>query len=259
MNVKTFVINLKTEHERRKIIKPFLINNFLDFEFFEAIDGGKENLLKHPDYNGLKRRLLYGKDLTTGELGCYFSHRALLKKIVDNNIPTSLILEDDAILFKDFYIILDRLKQANYPWTAIRFIGKPKVKTYRQRKIERIYRDYFITRLATSPGGAYAYLIKLEGAKKLLTGLDDIYCPNDIIMGFPWKSGLDVLTIQPAIATWNKDLVSAIGDDRFKKNNLMGLEKGIFPFMRGLYKIYLGVMKGFFYWKSFFTDKKYIK
>ena len=84
-----------------------------------------------------------------------------------------------------------------------------------------------------------------------------ISCPNDTIMGLPWKSGLDVLTIQPEIATWDKDFESAIGDGRFEKNKLTGWERAVYPITRALFKLQEGLLKKVFYFLSFLKDKRF--
>ena len=256
-SIHTFVISLPHESLRRKTIQKKLNGVCERFEFFDAIDGKKVNLLQHKDYHGLRRRLCYGKDLTQGELGCFFSHRAVLEKIVTKEIPISLVFEDDVILQKDFRVVLESLINCPYPWEAVRFLGKPKIATLMQTKVLTLYKDYYLTRLATSPGGAYAYIISYDGAKKLLKSMKRISCPNDTIMGLPWKSGLDVLTIQPAIATWDKDFESAIGDGRFEKNKLMGWERAVYPITRALFKLQEGLLKKIFYFLSFLKDKRF--
>ena len=256
-SIHTFVISLPYEELRRKSIVNKLTEVPGTFEFFDAIDGKKINLLKHKDYQGLKRRLCYGKDLTQGELGCYFSHRAVLEKIVKNKIPISLVLEDDVVLSKDFRLVLDNLINCSYHWEAVRFLGKPKIATLMQRKIIKIYKNFYLIRLATSPGGAYAYVISYSGAKKLLKSMSNITCPIDTIMGLPWRSGLEVLTIQPAIASWDKRFESAIGDGRFEKNKVTGWEKVVYPLTRALFKLQEGLLKKIFYFRSILRDKKF--
>jgi len=256
-SIHTFVISLPYEELRRKSIVNKLTEVPGTFEFFDAIDGKKINLLKHKDYQGLKRRLCYGKDLTQGELGCYFSHRAVLEKIVKNKIPISLVLEDDVVLSKDFRLVLDNLINCSYHWEAVRFLGKPKIATLMQRKIIKIYKNFYLIRLATSPGGAYAYVISYSGAKKLLKSMSNITCPIDTIMGLPWRSGLEVLTIQPAIASWDKRFESAIGDGRFEKNKLTGWERAVYPITRALFKFQEGLLKKVFYFLSFLKDKRF--
>jgi len=85
-DIKIFVISLAREKQRREAMQKKLYGICDTFEFFDAIDGKKERLSQHNDYIGLKRRLFYGKDLSDGELGCFFSHRALINKIVQEKI-----------------------------------------------------------------------------------------------------------------------------------------------------------------------------
>jgi glycosyl transferase family 25 len=255
--IQTFVISLSHESLRRKTIKKILNPVSERFEFFDAVDAQKINLLQHKDYNGLIRRLCYGKDLAPGELGCFLSHRTVLEKVVNKKIPIALIFEDDVILQKDFKSVLENLINCPYPWEAVRFLGKPKIATLMQRKIIKIYKNFYLTRLATSPGGAYAYVITYSGAKKLLKSMSNITCPIDTIMGLPWRSGLEVLTIQPAIASWDKRFESAIGDERFEKNKVTGWEKVVYPLTRALFKLQEGLLKKIFYFRSIFRDKKF--
>jgi glycosyl transferase family 25 len=256
-SVHTFVISLPNEILRRKTIRKKLKGVCEKFEIFDAIDARKTNLIQHKDYHGIIRRLSYGKDLAPGELGCFLSHRAVLEKIVNNKISISLIFEDDVTLHKDFKIVIENLINCSYPWEAVRFLGKPKIATLMQRKIIKIYQNFYLTRLATSPGGAYAYVISYSGAKKLLKSMGNITCPIDTIMGLPWRSGLEVLTIQPAIASWDKRFESAIGEERFKKNKVTGWEKLVYPLTRALFKIQEGLLKKIFYFISIFRDKKF--
>jgi glycosyl transferase family 25 len=256
-SIQIFVISLSHESLRRKTIKKILNPVSERFEFFDAVDAQKINLLQHKDYNGLIRRLCYGKDLAPGELGCFLSHRTVLEKVVNKKIPIALIFEDDVILQKDFKSVLENLINCPYPWEAVRFLGKPKIATLMQRKIIKIYKNFYLTRLATSPGGAYAYVITYSGAKKLLKSMSNITCPIDTIMGLPWRSGLEVLTIQPAIASWDKRFESAIGDERFEKNKVTGWEKVVYPLTRALFKLQEGLLKKIFYFRSIFRDKKF--
>lgn len=254
-NIKVIVISLKHEKQRRLFIQKQLQEIGLDVTFFDAINGSKENVFLNPDYNKLKRRLFYGKDLTDGELGCFLSHRAVIKKIVLERIEHCLVLEDDALLLQNFSSVLVSLLNCSYSWELIRFLGNPKIEKLTQRKILKLFGEYYLTRLATSPGGAYAYLISYDGAKKLAKALNEIYLPIDSVMGHPWRAGIEVLTVQPAVATWNKEFISAIGDARFEKNKLRGLIRLVYPITRFLYKMHEGFMKKIYFYIKLYADK----
>ena len=99
-DIKIFIISLPRENKRRAAMQEKLQGISDDFEFFDAIDGAKEKLSQHQDYVGLKRRLFYGKDLSDGELGCFFSHRALINKIVQFNLINTEVPK--SMLFQNF-------------------------------------------------------------------------------------------------------------------------------------------------------------
>lgn len=44
--------------------------------------------------------------------------------------------------------------------------------------------------------------------------MDKIWCPVDLVMGQPWRTDLEILTVMPPVATWDQSFKSAIGDER---------------------------------------------
>ena len=92
MNI--FVINLSSDVERRQFQKQQLSELRLDYKILNAIstdDINKETYKKH--YFDWQR------PLRNTEVACYFSHRSVWQRIINNNLP-ALILEDDALLSK---------------------------------------------------------------------------------------------------------------------------------------------------------------
>ena len=106
-----FVISLPSTKERRIYISKQLEKLGLPFSFFDAVNGYDLDVLTHKNYNGRKRRLSFGRDLTQGELGCLLSHKELYEKICDDDLESAIILEDDVILHEDFPKILNSLNQ----------------------------------------------------------------------------------------------------------------------------------------------------
>ena len=103
--MNTFVINLKRSFNRKEYMmsqcKDF---SFLDIQYIEAVDGKamseKERQEKF-DYTQFFKK--YSVAVRPGEIGCTLSHQKCYKKIIDENIPYVLILEDDAALPKDHF------------------------------------------------------------------------------------------------------------------------------------------------------------
>ena len=96
--MKTFVINLERSVVRRASIQQQLDSQGIAFEFIKAVDGSlltDEYLATVCNFEELaKRPYLQLK----GVYGCLLSHYSIYEKIVADNIPYALILEDDVII-----------------------------------------------------------------------------------------------------------------------------------------------------------------
>src|ERR1700733_3870711 len=98
--MKIFVINLKSSVRRRKLMKQRLDKLGLAFEFFEATQGSamsKQEIAQYFDIDYYNNPPFH---FTPGIAGCIMSHYFLYKKIVEENIESALILEDDMLLNK---------------------------------------------------------------------------------------------------------------------------------------------------------------
>ena len=99
-----YCISLKENEDRRKNI----INHFpFTIHFFDAVNTKREKILEYKDFIDKKswkqlqetnffQQRNYHHNLTNGSVGCFLSHIEILKNIVKNKIPYSLVLEDDS-------------------------------------------------------------------------------------------------------------------------------------------------------------------
>ena len=87
--MKAFVINLDKDTERLEIFSnSFKNSNFLQIEKVNGIYG--ENI------SSQETTKLCNLFCSNGMKGCFASHKSVWKKIVNENIPISIIFEDDA-------------------------------------------------------------------------------------------------------------------------------------------------------------------
>lgn len=250
-----FIISLPEETRRRALVTDHLAGHGLDFTFFDATDGRKMNVATHPAYDGPRRRRAHGRDLTGGEMGCLLSHKAAYQKIIDDNLPYALVLEDDVRLGEGFKDVLEALTHHTDMFDIVRFLGSPKVARGKHRKIKRIGEKHHLVRLRTSPGGAHATLVTNKGAKKLLNAMQKNAFPVDTLLGRGWETGVQALSVQPGLATQDLDMESAIGDTRFDKNiKLEGWERKFFSLTRGVFKISEAIGKAQVYWTNALRD-----
>lgn len=178
MKSKIFVLSLKESTDRRKKI----INNFnnygLKFDFFDAYKG--YDVPKRIINNNLSIKVL-GKKLSSGEIGCAYSHYLLLKKLVaDKNHDFYLIFEDDVSLVKNFkkiYKIIINLDLSinNLIIFTSGYDFFPRFKT----KIF-INEDYNLFRNAGSNWGTYGMVVSKNIAQKILKNYEKgIFLPAD--------------------------------------------------------------------------------
>ena len=72
------------------------------------------SVLESVDYDFYPKHYLSPKPLTLGEIGCAISHIKVYEHMVENNIESAIILEDDAIVSQHFKeIVEDTLNKIN--------------------------------------------------------------------------------------------------------------------------------------------------
>lgn len=122
--------------------------------------------------------------------------------MVENNIKSAIILEDDAIVSQHFKeIVEDTLNKINKNHELI-FFDHGKVKSHFFKK--RIVEGYRLAHYKSPSKNsrrciiyATAYLITLSGAKKLLNYAYPIRLPADYLTGLIQKTRIDAYGIEP--------------------------------------------------------------
>jgi GR25 family glycosyltransferase involved in LPS biosynthesis len=135
-------------------------------ERFSAIDGTKidmnnvdTNIITQDGINFAKKSDIIYTHLTVGAIGCAMSHRAIYQKIIDENINSCLILEDDITIDNKFNekikIIENYIKQNRLDYDLF-FLGFHHTAKYdNTNKYKIVY-------------GLFGYIVTNKGAKKLL-------------------------------------------------------------------------------------------
>lgn len=163
--MKTYIVNLKKDIERREYISKLLEDaDSLDKEFLEAVYGKElsaEQLNSEFDCDLAYKR--YGRQLNPGEIGCTLSHFKAYKKLLASKDSRVLLLEDDITILRDFSKI-DRIADC-----------LPKDKPY----VLFLSGDYWYKKMTPIEDGlsiadvydavgTYAYVINRKGAELIL-------------------------------------------------------------------------------------------
>jgi glycosyl transferase family 25 len=168
--MKAFVINLERSIDRKIILEERAKKVGLNIEFIKAVDGRE---LSEAEVKLHTRPLNYA--FLRGEVGCALSHQKIYKKIIDDNIPYALILEDDITLPEDIVNILNSLQVKNdKPYIIL----LSRVNKYIKAPIKNIDRKHALhkTQQATT---AHAYIINEKAAQKMLEFMYPVWMVAD--------------------------------------------------------------------------------
>ncbi len=178
--IKTYIVNLKKDIEKKEHMQNLCQKYGLDVEFIEAVDGkalNEEDITKV--YSSKKAIDKIGRELSRGEIGCALSHKMIYQRMVDENISEAIILEDD-IDFDDIFLdLLNHMKQfpANAELVLLGYWYKGKEVKNVKRLISfhgriKFFNSLKLVRFTKNIHGTYGYFITVSGAEKLLQCLN---------------------------------------------------------------------------------------
>lgn len=141
MDWPIFVISLKDATERREKLLQQCAAHSIDVEILDAIDGrhGLPVEMEHKvDRDAAFSRL--GRKMTDGEFACALSHQMVYERILKDDLPGAIVLEDDAIISTEFatfvhrrkykiadFIQMDYDRARYYRWSTQRLFGRVKL------------------------------------------------------------------------------------------------------------------------------------
>ena len=183
--LKTFVINLKHEAEKKERMLEKCTKAGIRVEIIEAVYGKAldDDVIANV-YSGQKAIGYFGRELTRGEIGTALSHLNVCAKIVETPVEAALVLEDDVGCSFDAAVLLEMIDNLPADWECV-LLGHH---TKRARDIDtlasvwnqkRVAGGFRCIRFAEQPYGAYAYLINRAGARKMLENFRVIDRPID--------------------------------------------------------------------------------
>ena len=173
---KIFIINLEKDKDRLlSSVKQLNKYKLYNFEFIDAIDGTNLNNEEYKSYT-----TSIGYYITSASMvGCGMSHIKTWKKIVENNIKYSLILEDDFIFKNNFLSDFNKL-MIKTPTNFDLLILNSNLLTNEYLKLSNINNDLYKPLIIFQ---TISYVITLEGAKKILNYINKVAYHIDIQLG----------------------------------------------------------------------------
>lgn len=209
-NYNVFIINLKKDFLKKKHMINLCNKNGISPSFINAVDG--ISLKGDQLYNEtVKKRSIteIGRELTLGELGCALSHIKIFKLMIDKNISSAFIFEDDVNFDHRLSDYLKDIEKLPLNWDIV-LLGHHRSDS---RSEPTSYNIWFKKRMdsintnlrkpAEIAYGTYGYHISLRGAKKLLSSLSTLYKPIDHYTGN--SSYINLYILENPIIDINKD------------------------------------------------------
>nr|WP_244635760.1 glycosyltransferase family 25 protein [Chthonobacter albigriseus] len=218
-NTKTWVISLSDAAERRAAFARSAADAGMEWSFFDA-----HRQLQPPlvyDSQGARHR--EGRNMTAGELGCYSSHDALWRWLVQSDVSQMVVLEDDVVVdwpclrslvsteFEDLGIEYLRLFAKVPP--RMRYVASPFLDRY-----------HHLVQITSFALGTQGYLITRRGAERLLARGNQVAAPVDVFMDRYWDHGLVNLAVYP-FPLFERFQASSIGEARLEQLDLTPSER----------------------------------
>jgi len=233
VQIKCFIIHLHRAAKRKINVQTMISKLKLETEVIDAVDGNKLTFDEISKYLSKKNlyRPNYPFKINTGEIGCFLSHRAVWKKIVQEKLDFALIFEDDIqIDYKNFEqsfkVGLNHIKKLGYIQFQTRKITNYALELDNVNGIK-------ILKPKTIPLRTSAQLISYDTALNLLTKSIKIDRPVDGFLQLFWSTKQNISLIQPSGIT---DITHISG------GSILSIKKSIYSsiirsFIRVYYRI----------------------
>jgi glycosyl transferase family 25 len=197
----------------------------LVLERFPAIDG--------PDLPQHLRPQFPASRLAPGEIGCYASHLLLYERVVREEWPCAMIVEDDVQLSPDLLgSALAAIDAAPPGWDYIHLSGATKRAVL---SLASLPNGRHLVRHSRLPINTGAYLISRQGAGKLSAPSPRVR-PIDQEIRHAWLWDLNIWGVHPSPVVWNNAWPTTIaGTSRTENLRKHNWSPGIFSELHGYF------------------------
>ena len=191
-----WVANLDRAEKRRRFIQKQLEAFGVAYQIIRAVDGKNLTQSDLQKYSPVRALQAKGREMSAGEIGCALTHANMYHQMINHEIEEVLILEDDVFVTNSLLEVIRQRSKFPTDWEIVNFantyakpipIGEPLIDKHRMCKFKGI------------ANRTSAYLISLEGAKKLIAHLYPIRLPADDIIGRTHIAALNLYGIAPPV------------------------------------------------------------
>ncbi len=220
--LRIFVISLKRRADRSAHMRVLLAARGLTAELVEAVDGRALTDEQKARYHRERALAVYGAEMNAAEIGCHLSHMSVYRRMVDEGIETALVLEDDIDCDADFAAVLDSVMASpRRDWLVLRLqstkdevINASRAATQGDRA--EVFHGRTMSRVRTGVLGGCGYLIRQQGAQRMLRYAHRPFMPIDQTLDRYWENGIEPYVLRPFPVRQNPRIASEIAERKVK-------------------------------------------
>ncbi|KAA9370551.1 glycosyltransferase family 25 protein [Ochrobactrum quorumnocens] len=210
-SVPVYVINLARSQDRWDALRASANKFSVDVHRVEAVEGKllTDDELVGFDDAGFRRR--HGKIAMPAEIGCYFSHIRALAAIIAADEPFAVIVEDDVEFTPEFTPFITKACRLK-GWDVIKLVNH---RTAAFRGFRSIDKCFSIGRCLHGPSGSSAaYIVTLDGARRLLSAIKPMSLPYDVALERGWAGDYEIFTTDKPVVALSNVAISTIAQGR---------------------------------------------
>lgn len=225
--MKIFVISLVDATNRRDNARKQLHDLGIDFDFFDALTADNGYAEYFEAYDELRYLINTGRKATSGEIGCYASHKALWRRCIEMQQPV-MIMEDDFLLSEDFADAFAQSQKLVKEYGFIRLQTEHRGKRKFVKKSGRFNVVYY----TKMPHSLMCYAITPEIAEVFVQSSKHLSAPVDVMIKKIWQHKQRLYGLMPYTVSEDKLSVMTSIDGRVKSRKSPAVK-----FLRFLTKI----------------------
>lgn len=205
----TWVINLDKDRERLQRITQQLAPTGLAWTRISAVYGRdlpEPERLRLLDSASYRRK--HGMEPALGELGCYLSHVAVMRALLDSPHRFALVLEDDVLLTPALVPVLQGLLAHAGRWDMVKL---SQVHSGTPQPVLDLAPGHRLAVMLSRCTGSSAYIVNRRAAQAYVDGLLPMSLPYDHVFDQGWTFGLQVRMVTPTPCIHDEEIATTIG------------------------------------------------
>jgi glycosyl transferase family 25 len=206
-----WVVSLERAPERRSFVVRAFTDAGLEHEVVDAVDGTTLSPDERRLYSRARSLFEVGRGLMEGEVGCALSHLRLLQRMVDEQIPEVLIVEDDIAPRPALGRLLARRDRLPGDRDIVTFCSLSSSSSPRTVEGVALDVEHRVCTYRRMLFGAQCYLVTESAARRVLDVAYPIRMPYDELLFRRRPAHLRVYGVEPravALSPFDSELVA---------------------------------------------------